>query len=52
MNHYLKRNDIKAVHFDKGSGFALMTSNQYETKLLEVLSGDPFQTLKGAVSEQ
>ena len=46
VNHYMKRNDIKAVPFDKGSGFALMTSNQYETKLLEVLSGDQFQTLR------
>ena len=46
MNHYLKRNDIKAVPFDKGSGSALMTSNQYETKLLEVLSVDQFQTLR------
>ena len=46
VNHYLKRNDIKAVPYDKGSGFALMTSNQYETKLLEVLSGDQFQALR------
>ena len=46
VNHYLKRNDIKAVTFDKGSGFALMTSNQYEKNFLEVLSGDQFQTLR------
>ena len=45
VKQYLKKNDLKAVLFDKGAGYCLMTSDEYESRLNCILSGQQFDTL-------
>ena len=45
LKQYLKKNDLKAVPFDKGAGYCLMTSDEYESRLNCILSGRQFDML-------
>ena len=39
----LKKNNMKAVPFDKGAGYCLMSAGDYNERLLEVLNGEQFK---------
>ena len=43
MRKWLKLNKIKAVPYDKGCGFALMTEKGYDERISKILSGDQFE---------
>ena len=41
-NAYLKEEGLKAVPYDKGAGFCLLTEKQYQQRLQDILHGDQF----------
>ena len=43
VTFYLKKNNLKAVPFDKGAGYCLMSAGDYSERLLEVLNGEQFK---------
>ena len=43
VNSYLKTNDLKAVPFDKGAGFRLMSNQYYHSKLSGISKGVQFE---------
>ena len=43
VTSYLKKNNLKAVPFDKGAGYCLMSAGDYSERLLEVLNGEQFK---------
>ena len=45
VNRYLKKENVKAVPFDKGAGFCLLTSEQYGERLTDILRGPQFLEL-------
>ena len=45
VTSYLKKNNLKAVPFDKGAGYSLMSAGDYNERLLEVLNGEQFKPL-------
>ena len=45
VNRYLKKENVKAVPFDKGAGFCWLTSEQYGERLTDILRGPQFLEL-------
>ena len=43
VTSYLKKNNLKAVPFDKGAGYCLISAGDYNERLLEVLNGEQFK---------
>ena len=46
MRKRLKEHQIKAVPYDKGVGFALMSEEAYEEKINKILNGEQFERKK------
>ena len=46
MRKWLKQHQIKAVPYDKGVGFALMSEEAYEEKINHILNGEQFERKK------
>jgi len=42
---FLKKHSLLAVPFDKGTGFCIMKSTEYETKLMDILSLPQFEKI-------
>ena len=45
VTSYLKKNNLKAVLFDKGAGYCLISAGDYNERLLEVLNGEQFKLI-------
>ena len=46
VRQYLKTNDLKAVPFDKGAGYCIMSSIDYLKRLHDILTGRQLERLK------
>ena len=46
VKEWLKENKVKAVPFDKGCGFALMSDKGYDEKINNILNGRQFEVKK------
>ena len=42
---FLKRHDLLAIPFDKGTGFCVMKSSEYESKMMDILSLTQFEKI-------
>ena len=42
---FLKKHDLRAVPFDKGTGFCVMKTSEYETKMMKILDLPQFEKI-------